>query len=396
MLNGGVGVKRVIKPLVEATVMRASTGYRIQKTVSDLILSGRYIELRGFLKSERENITDKPFGEVYDNLPWRKKRYLLRILRDYSQFFGTFTEALRARVGYQDFVHNSTPSWRRFLIRREMLQIRLEGLTDSSLGHRIVNGSYSSTNPPKFIRREKPRSQAEKRAQRQFDHLIAGKKVLILGPAPGASVTQDFVSQFDVLAIPKLHKGGWLGEGIKSLEHQIVVTYLNHQTVARVVNEGSVSTSEWSIARVKSVEDVEKLSTVLSSNDLHNRQVGKMSSPGRLMMNDYGPFMGPAVVFDLLCAKPHRLYLAGLTFYVDREGKSYRETYDSSNHADAVLVAALRTHGAFSNFMFVKRLREMGLVEVEASLGEILNMTAHDYAEYLDTRFNSTLKAVQC
>ena len=387
-----VGVKRMIKPLFEAALMRASTGYRIQKTVSDLILSGRYIELRSFLASEWEIITDKRFGEVKDNLPWRKKTYLLRILRDYTQFFGTFTEALAARVSYQNFVHNSTPSWRRFLIRREQLQIKLEGLTDSSLSHRAVNAGYSSTNPPKFIRREKPRNQAEKRAQRQFDHVIAGKKVLILGPAPGASVTQDFVSQFDVLAIPKLHKGAWLGEGIEAQNHQIVVTYLNHQTVARVVNEGSVSTSEWRIARVKSVEDVEKLSRVLSSNDLHNRQVGKMSSPGRLMMNDYGPFMGPAMVFDLLCAKPRRVYLAGFTFYVDREGKSYRDAYDSSNHADAVLVEALRAHGAFSNFLFVKGLRQMGLVDVEDRLAPILAMPSRDYADYLDARFDSVLK----
>jgi len=317
------------------------------------------------------------------------------VARDFFQQFGSFSEALVARVRYQEFVTRSffgCLPWR----VRERVQVALEnqvlpgriGMTRSLGGQNPT--PLSSAKPPRFVRRPSFQSIEERRLNSQFDDAITGKKVLVVGPSPTSTITEEVIDQFDVLAIPKLHKGLWLADGLQASDKHMIVTYLNHQTIARVIREDFLDTTGWHIARVKSSEDVGLLRSMLPKDIAPQKEVSIMTSPGKLMMNDYGPFMGPAMVFDLLCAKPQALHLSGFTFYVDSDGQNYHATYDSSNHTNAVLVEALRQHGAFSNFLFVKSLWKFGLITVEKDVERALSLSAEDYARYLDKKFGVT------
>ena len=392
MLNRGVGIKRAIKAILEKALWRTSGVYRIRKGGLDFILEGDYRALESFLLDEWRLVSDEPLSNDVKSLRLGKKRRAYLVARDFFQQFGSFSEALTARIRYQELV--SRDLWGLLPWRaKERLQVALENQVVP--GRTRVIRSFdretprplSCAEPPRFVRRPRCQSIDERRSNGRFDRTISGKKVLVVGPSPTSTITQEVIDQFDVLAIPKLHKGLWLAEGLRASEKHTIVTYLNHQTIARVIREDFLDTSGWHIARVKSSEDVGLLRSMIPEDIAPKRDVSIMTSPGKLMMNDYGPFMGPAMVFDLLCARPKALHLSGFTFYVDTDGQNYHLTYDSSNHTNAVLVEALRQHGAFSNFLFVKSLWQFGLITIEKDVERALALSAEDYAHYLDKKF---------
>lgn len=386
VLNRTVGLKAVVKPIAENAIWAVFPHRRIRHTVSDLVLRGEYDELREFLLSEWGKLSNEPMStEALVSKVGQSVR-LCQIGANYFEHFGSFTETLISRRAYQDAVVSKRGSLWFFSRWAQRAHMAVER-HDVSFLHRRERPPWKEGKPTRFFRRPSKHKTSSRLSHNGFDQAVAGKKVLILGPAPGGSVTQEFTDTFDVLAIPKLHKGMWLGEGTVAREHQIVITYLNHQTVARVLREDFLDTSGWHIARVKSVDDVAAIESKIPADVLPKRQVGLMSSPDEIMMNDYGAFMGPAMVFDLLCSRPASLHLSGFTFYVDTDAGTYRATYDSRNHSDVVLVNALRTHGAFSNFLFVKSLWQWGIITGDQEMETVLSMSAEDYADYLDRRF---------
>lgn len=392
VLNRGVGVKRVVKSFLEGVLWKASGTYRIRKGGLDLVLEGDYSGLEEFLLKEWRLLTDEPLSNIAVSIRRRWTRRALMVARDFFQQFGSFSEALVARVRYQEFLASGVAGMVPWLAS-ERVQVALERqVLPRRIRPRTKSGGkkqapFSSSQPPRFVRRPKRQSVEERRANGLFDAAIAGKKVLVVGPSPTSTITQDVIDEFDVLAIPKLHKGLWLADGIQASDNHTIVTYLNHQTIARVIRENFLDVSGWNIARVKSADDVHLLRSKIPSQISIQKEVGVMTSPGKLMMNDYGPFMGPAMVFDLLCSRPEVVHVSGFTFYVDKGGQNYHATYDSANHTNAVLVEALRQHGAFSNFLFMKSLWQFGLITLENDVEEALSLSAEQYALYLDRKF---------
>ena len=381
-----------MKSLFESVMWKTSGVYRIRKGGLDLVLEGDYVRLQELLLKEWRLLTDEPLSNHVRSHRFGRKRRAFLIARDFFQQFGSFSEALAARVRYQEFVSKGFIGLLPWLAR-ERVQVALENQVvpgRNGMSHSFgcaATKSFDSSKPPWFVKRSRFQSVDDRQSNNRFDRAIFGKTVLVVGPSPTSTITQEVIDQFDVLAIPKLHKGVWLAEGLKASDEHLIVTYLNHKTIARVIRENFLDTSGWHIARVKSSEDVGLLRSMIASYDIEGKDVGVMTSPGKLMMNDYGPFMGPAMIFDLLCSRPESLHVSGFTFYVDSDGQDYHTTYDSSNHTDSVLVEALRQHGAFSNFLFVKSLWQFGLITVEKDVERALSLSATDYAQYLDKKF---------
>ena len=120
------------------------------------------------------------------------------------------------------------------------------------------------------------------------------------------------------------------------------------------------------------------------------QSVGLMELPDTLLHNHYGPFMGTAMIYDLVVQNPSEVFLTGFSFFVQNKA-AYQSSYDSSRHGETLILESLRTHGAFSNFLFVKNLFVTGVVQADAEVSKILGLSSLDYAERLDQRFQALL-----
>ncbi len=285
--------------------------------------------------------------------------------KDYFQFFGSFTEALQARKSYQDFVTRRANLYEQFWVKADIERIALERLEI-----------------PVAIKT----AEAMEGSESFFEDKIRGQRVLIVGPATTVNPGLLDVGNFDVIAAPKLTSGIWFERFDKQRKPgSLLVSYLNGGMVAQLGQDDVDRLSSCSFVRVKTDSDVSSLKRrlrVLGSKV----EVGMMKSPHLLMMNDYGPYMGPAVIFDILGGLPKEVFVTGFSFYLPVSQK-YAQTYPTSAANEQNQVVSLRGHEPFSNFCFVKNLWQFGLISVDEAMAEILGMSREDYARALDQHF---------
>lgn len=315
-----------------------------------------------------------------------------RIKKDYFQFLGTFSEALEHRIAFQEKVLLDWKSRLTRVGRRERHQISIEWMETPAISSSVsckgpVEGSLLSQavfNRIRTIAKARPRP--TNKSDQLFFSAVRGKRVLVLGPGATDPLDQRFIESFDVLAVPKLHSGFWM----KSLENSetapTVVTYLNHKIVRAMQSSNSVTEKVWDFARVKSIDDARALATLYADVICEDSVIGVMKSPDHLLMNSYGPFMGTAMVFDLLLAHPATVFVMGFSFFA-QDGQAYNSNYESASHTDQFTLASLRLHGAFSNFLFFRNLYHFGSIEADAKTSDILALGSREYADRLDGRF---------
>lgn len=317
-----------------------------------------------------------------------------RIRKDYYQFSGSFSQALEHRIAFQEKVRSD---WKTRLTdegRRERHQIAIEWMESPALSTlEVLSGRGKNRKSTKigFGRISANRVGGRRRqteAGELFHTAIRGKRVLVLGPGITEPLDREYINRFDVVATPKLHSGFW-AEGLAEAGKDsplTVVTYLNHKIVNVMRSAGPVTEKVWDFARVKSLDDARTLGRLTAKVISGKPVIGVMNSPDQLLMNTYGPLMGTAMVFDLLLAKPQSLSLMGFSFFV-QEGKAYNRNYESASHTDDFTLNSLRTHGAFSNFLFLKNLFHFGFIEADDATARILSLSSSEYAERLDIRF---------
>lgn len=368
---------RLVRRTRHALLSRASWEYSYRHQLGNLNLDSKFDELREFLVDEWKTVSGETPLPRDGDLQQFDLRQLL-VLMHFHQFFGSFGKALWAREAYSQALQANDPkNGLPGLSRQDRAGIAIEGMRVSALR----------------LGRSESRKQLPNRknsSDLSFDSALSGKSVIVFGPAPSEEVSQEFLASFDVVALPKLYDGVWLGEGLHLEEHQTVVTYFNHSTLKRLRNVSGTLSRLWDYARVKSGNDSENLTSLYSLAAKDSSCVGVMRSPDHILMNPYGPYMGPAMIFDLLVARPSRVHVRGFTFFAE-QSTSYRAGYDSSRHSEELILSSLRTHGAFSTFLFVKNLWHFGAIDVDAEMAEILSMSTAEYAAVLDRRFSDLL-----
>ena len=337
-------------------------------TMSELVHSGDYDKLRDFLEEERKKT-------VFRRAKIASRRELiatqvLRLEKDYEQFFGTFTSALRARLSFHDRLIQSGSWFAAWQTRQERKQVLIERSQISVPLRRPTFGLRR-----KFVAED-----------REFKRALARKRVIVIGPSPTEELRQEIIDRFDVVVAPKLYGESWLGNGISLSPEQTVITYFNHGTVERLIKQKNQNPPSWDFCRVKSGDDVFAIRRLYEQQAFLPDRVGLMASPDLLLNNYYGPFMGTAMIYDLLLRQPAEIFLTGFTFFVQGDA-AYKSAYDSSRHSDDLLLESLRVHGALSNFLFVKNLLNFKMVQVDEMAAEILSLTPEDYARKLDERF---------
>lgn len=380
---------RFVKPLYERFAQRLSLSRAYRATLTNLLHSEDIDSLRRFLLSQLGVTSSLPteVGVPSEHTPhpvlWARAQ------RDYFQFFGTFGQALRSREVYHDIFDTTEviaePARpgsrlpRAIAIERQVLPALPKGPKRGALNEATLSGSPGG------------------RGRRQLDPstlafcaAVSGKSVAVIGPSPSKDMTPETLGTFDVVALPKLHDGLWLSGGLELRPEQTVVTYLNHVTVERLRSRTERSERVWDFARVKSSADIGPVEQGFFATTDDVARVGVMRSPDDLLDNDYGPFMGTAMLYDLLLSHPSRLYLTGFSFYV-QEGAAFQGNYDSIRHSEEQLLLSLRLHGAFSNFLFVKNLFTFGLIDADSEVSAILRLSAEEYASKLDQRFAGVL-----
>lgn len=338
--------------------------------VKDLVQNKEFEQLSFFLESEKRGMLRKSVRLLQSGK--HIKIHRARVQKDYAQYFESFSQAFRERKNMQELLLDE-PRCFGFLTheRRQLLVERLE--IDAMARARRLRGISRVT--------------AE---DRLFGRALAGKRVLVVGPSPGSIISQEMLDGFDVIAIPKLYGDLWIGSEVTLRPRHTVVTYFNHSTTSRLRNNQSTSPPVWHFCRVKSPEDASVIRELYVKSLDQPLQVGVMASPEDLLHNQYGPFMGTAMLYDLLLRRPANLFVTGFSFFVGN-ASSYRATYDSSEHNNQVLIRSLRLHGAFSNFMFVRNLLKFGHIAVDSEMADILRMSPQEYAAALDSRFSADL-----
>lgn len=379
---------RILKPAAQKIRCAISPTYRYQKKLEEYQFGEERHVLLRFLEKKNQEATEFRASRTF------KRGQLLsaRIRKDYFQFCGSFSEALHHRISYQESVRENwwtifTPNgW------RERRQIAIEWMKAPAV-------KLSNPDPFKFSileRAEKPFKQLRFRrgeppfkgadSQKRFSSAVRGKRVLVLGPGLEQGINQEILNDFDVLAMPKLHSGFWIENLAVSERPIIVVTYLNHKIVTAMLSTCLHGQRVWDFARVKSIEDVRELESLYADQTDRQPVIGQLNSPDHLLMNTYGPFMGTAMIFDILSARPRNVFLMGFNFFA-KEGKLYSNRYESASHPEEFLLNSLRVHGAFSNFLFLKNLYHFGLVQADEETSAILSLSASEYAKTLDSRF---------
>jgi hypothetical protein len=372
-------ILRLIKRTRHAIRSRTSWEYSYRHQLGSLVLESKVDDLRAFLVSQWRDVAGELDMPVDGDLGRFSLKQLL-VMMHFYQFFGTFQRALWAREAYSHAIRVRYPDISQDgSLTRDRIGVAIEGMEVSAVdwGRAHLGGSPSK---------------GMKVPDRSFDSAVSGKSVIVFGPAPSEEVTQTFLGSFYVVALPKLYDGVWLGEGLRLEEHQTVVTYFNHVTLDRLRTRDKALSRVWDFARVKSVDDAGDVSLLYSLSSEDSGSVGVMRSPDRMLMNPYGPYMGPAMIFDLLLAHPGKVHVRGFTFFAE-ESVSYRADYDSARHSEKTILGSLRTHGAFSTFLFVKNLWRFGAMEVDDQMTDILSMTSQEYAAVLDDRFGDSLDA---
>ena len=338
--------------------------------MSDLVHNGDYEQLRYFLEQERNKATWSSRKLVFRR--GIRQIHEMRVEKDYEQFFGTFSNALEARLAFQERLIRIGPWLAPRLVKQERCQALIE----------------RSQIPPPL---RKPTLGFGRRfvaEDREFQRALAGKRVIVIGPSPTEELRQEMVDRFDVVVAPKLYGEPWLGNSVTPSPEQTVVTYFNHSTVDRLNKQDNLNPPLWDFCRVKSDDDVSAIRRLYEQHASPPDRVGLMASPDSLLNNYYGPFMGTAMLYDLLLRRPAEIFLTGFTFFVQSDA-AYRPAYDSSRHSDDLLLESLRVHGAFSNFLFVKNLFNFNMVQADKTVAAILSLTPEKYAQKLDERFLS-------
>lgn len=375
----------LVSRTVKYFLAKISREYRYRDYFPRLLVENAHLEAGEFIEKEWSRYSRNPLGHMSSAGITLRTIFLAKLWRDYTQLFGSFSEALRAREAFQrQVVTYRNPLWRwKFRSERNQIWIERPDLVEK-VQMLLAPGKTQARSVFEEIKRL-VETETLKHQDDDFDNVVRGKSVLILGPSAKASVSQEFLDSFDVLAVPKLHHGSWLPSSIHLRSEQHVVTYLNHQTVRKIISSSRLDHESWSAARVKSEDDRGALMSMLDEGSTN--PIGVMRMPGRLMMNDYGAFMGPGMLFDILCGFPKDVQVLGFTFYLDADRASYQKSYDSSNHEEEVLIRALRNHGAVSNFAFTKSLAEAGLISLGGETAEALSHTVEQYVAKLDLRF---------
>ena len=359
---------RFSKAFVHWFRKKMSPEHKYLLAMSELVHSGDYEQLRYFLEEERNQAVGSS-----RKLAFRRglsEIHEMRVGKDYEQFFGTFSNALSARLAYQDRLIRFG-SW---LAPRQVREERRQALIERS------QIPTPLSKPTLGLRR---RFVTE---DRRFERVLAGKRVIVIGPSPAEELRQEMVDRFDVVVAPKLYGESWLGNAVTLSPEQMVVTYFNHGTVERLNKQKNQNPPRWDFCRVKSGDDVSAIRRLYLQHASPPDRVGLMASPDPLLNNYYGPFMGTAMLYDLLLRRPAEIFLTGFTFFAQGDA-AYRPTYDSSRHSDDLLLESLRVHGAFSNFLFVKNLFNFKMVQADETVAAILSLTPEDYARELDERF---------
>ena len=367
-----------------------SPTFRYRRKFENYVFGHDSDALIAFLKDNLPEVSlAKPRGHKLAGALLRE-----RIRKDYYQFRGTFREALENRVAFQAKFRSKWTTRLTKEGRRERGQIAIEWIEAPAISSPEPASARLGSRPlfkTGFRGDHGNRSGGRRRiceAEELFFSTVRGKRILVLGPGITEPLDTNHINSFDVLATPKLHAGFWMRDLVEQGTDSplTVVTYLNHKIVNAMRSNGAVNERVWDFARVKSRDDVRVLESLHTEVIGGEPVIGVMNSPDHLLMNTYGPLTGTAMVYDLLLAEPQSVFLMGFSFFV-QDGKAYNSNYESASHTDDFTLNSLRTHGAFSNFLFLKNLYHFGLIEADDATARILSLSSSEYADQLDVRF---------
>lgn len=343
-------------------------------TLSSFSNQGNRTQLRIFLMEEIKRLRSSSGFPVL-GISRRRKIQLFRAVKDFDLFFSAFGQALVSRRNYLNVLNNL--SHRSSLVLASRLE--LAGSTDlpiRDLDKQLRFRSdlrYPFLTQPGILRRSPSRSKS------RFRTSIEGKSVLVLGPASSAFSLDGI--EVDVLASPKLAVQGW-GDVAHEVDFPVLVSYINGETLRRLElgQVGFTRAVDW--VRVKDRIALAGFKELMNKGLVQASQLGVAAMPDKLLVNDYGPLMGPAMIYDLLSHRPGVVFVTGFDFYTSL--KSYEPSYPSARSDTTDAFWSLRVHEPFSNFVFLQRLWEAGLIEPVGLTQKVLSLTVEQYAEKLE------------
>lgn len=327
-------------------------------------ISRKPAELRQFLEDGRDLVSNYNSRLFWGMVDTPRDLLELRFRADFFRYFGSFQDALEARGRYLQRLEEFSGSARGVWFRKNLRKIAIEQLRVSALAVPIWT---------------------QRRFDSSFAEVIRGKNVLLVGP--GFELNGFDIGDFDAIAGPKLGVGNWLDATLLKSHRAVLVSYFNGASIASINHESTGLRKVWDVARVKTNEDLVRLRGLLShqrtSLDLRS---GVARSPEPLMVSDYGPLLGPIMVFDLLMARPASLTLSGFSFYLPNQ-TVHPAGYFTKASDISLLENSIRRHEPFSNFLFFKNLWEFGHIRADSITASILSLSAQQYAMALDQKF---------
>jgi hypothetical protein len=196
--------------------------------------------------------------------------------------------------------------------------------------------------------------------------LVRDRDVIILGNAPAALAEHSFENPHTVVA---------LTNSVERVSAQYVISYLNRQIVEE--RKHAIIRALPNLAAV-CLKSPDNAITLRANKARTNVRLYEQCSD--ILLNRYGPNAVQNAVHDILLHKPRRVLVLGTTFFAG--AVTYRKGY-RTGVSIASIAKSLRIHDPFSNFNFLRNLRNNRKIDVGPEVAEVLDLGELGYAARL-------------
>ena len=220
--------------------------------------------------------------------------------------------------------------------------------------------------------------------EQQFLHFLKGKNVAVVGPANSDEITGDEIDGFDIvirlnfrsdIKLPKKNHGSKTDISYYSIAH--------FQRYPVLIAE-AIDNLEWCCMKLERDASSLRSTKVV---EIKNNKIRAFFTRDQQLLNG-SLNMVPNASMDALTFNPARLKIFCTDLFIGSHIKSYvSDPIHKQFLSDHSITDSCRTHDCFSNFLFLQRLYDLQIVEVDEKLKKILELDIEEYASILQRKY---------
>lgn len=205
-----------------------------------------------------------------------------------------------------------------------------------------------------------------------FNSLVSGKTVAIVGPAASSTKSGNEIDSFDIVIRINFKGNKNFGDPIMNGE-RIDISYYNYGTTANLdesIFQGSL------LSYVVPMNSTSYIKT--------NEKVRENTYSPRVLNGI--PNMIQKIVFDILLYNPSSVKIFNCNFYA---GKSIYDSSYQDMKKNELTIRNLALHDQWTQVCYIRNLYRNGLIQVDESCKNILDMSCKEY--FLNLKSNFTI-----